>query len=73
MRIYPSPGLLMRDPVKKDFLPEEGREVPDGDFYWLKRLSCQDATLTKPTAVSSPAIAEVKAIQSTPSDGSDKQ
>jgi hypothetical protein len=73
MRIYPSPGLLVRDPVKQDFLPEEGREVPDGAFYWLRRLSCQDVTLTQPAAVSAPAIVEVKAIQSTPSDGSDKQ
>ncbi|WP_338523364.1 DUF2635 domain-containing protein [Pseudomonas batumici] len=45
MRIYASPGLLVRDPVKRDRLPPEGREVPDDDFYWLRRLSCGDATL----------------------------
>ncbi|MBB4863350.1 hypothetical protein HNP46_002197 [Pseudomonas nitritireducens] len=48
MRVYPSPGLLVRDPVKKDFLPEEGRDVPDDDHYWLRRLSCGDATKTPP-------------------------
>ncbi|MCO7569371.1 DUF2635 domain-containing protein [Pseudomonas chlororaphis] len=48
MRIYPAPGLLVRDPVKKDFLPVTGREVPDGGSYWTRRLSCGDATLTGP-------------------------
>ena len=51
MRIYPSPGLLVRDPVKRDALPEEGREVADNDHYWLRRLSCQDVTLTPPDVV----------------------
>lgn len=48
MRIYPSPGLLVRDPVKRDALPEDGREVPDNDHYWLRRLGCHDVTLTAP-------------------------
>ncbi|VVP62141.1 hypothetical protein PS870_06531 [Pseudomonas fluorescens] len=48
MRIYPSPGLRVRDPVKRDFLPITGREVPDDDYYWLRRLNCNDATLTAP-------------------------
>ena len=70
MRIYPSPGLLVRDPVKRDFLPESGREVPDGDIYWSRRLNCNDATLTPPAPeVSAPAKAEKnKAIE-----GSDSQ
>jgi hypothetical protein len=49
MRVFPSPGLLVRDPVKRDFLPPDGREVGDGDFYWLRRIACGDATATKPT------------------------
>lgn len=48
MRVYPSPGLLVRDPVKRDFLPEDGRDVPDDDYYWLRRLNCGDATQTPP-------------------------
>ena len=51
MRIYPSPGLLVRDPVKRDALPEKGREVADNDHYWLRRLDCKDVTLTPPKAV----------------------
>jgi len=60
MRIYPSPGLLVRDPVKRDFLPEAGREVPDGDIYWSRRLNCNDATLTPPAPVSSVPAKEEK-------------
>ncbi len=54
MRIYPSPGLLVRDPVKRDALPEEGREVADNDHYWLRRLACNDVTRTPPKAETSP-------------------
>lgn len=59
MRVFPSPGLLVRDPVKRDALPVEGRDVPDGDFYWLKRLAVGDATTTKPVAASEAASAVV--------------
>ena len=55
MRIYPSPGLLVRDPVKRDALPEKGREVADDDHYWLRRLGCNDVTLTPPKAADTPA------------------
>ena len=54
MRIYPSPGLLVRDPVKRDALPEEGREVADNDHYWLRRLACNDVTCTPPKSETSP-------------------
>ncbi|NMY09032.1 DUF2635 domain-containing protein [Pseudomonas veronii] len=53
MRIYPYPGLLVRDPVKRDALPEEGREVSDNDHYWLRRLACSDVTRTPPKAETS--------------------
>lgn len=65
MRIYPSPGLLVRDPVKRDALPEEGREVADNDHYWLRRLSCKDVTLTPPEVVAateSPPADEEKPV-----------
>ena len=62
MRIYPSPGLLVRDPVKRDALPEDGREVSDNDHYWLRRLACNDVTRTPSKAEtlpeSPPAVAE---------------
>jgi hypothetical protein len=63
MRIYPSPGLLVRDPVKRDALPEKGREVAENDHYWLRRLACGDATRTPPKAADvaeSPLAAEEK-------------
>ena len=58
MRIYPSAGLLVRDPVKRDFLPDTGREVPDGDLYWLRRLGCNDVTSTRPKTKSTPDAVE---------------
>lgn len=50
MRVYPSPGLVVRDPVLRDALPAEGRDVSDDDLYWVRRLECGDATLTPPPA-----------------------
>lgn len=81
MRIYPSSGLLVRDPVKRDALPEEGREVADNDHYWLRRLDCHDVTLTPPKVVTvveptpaseeKPAVA--KGVKPETSNGSDSQ
>lgn len=79
MRIYPSPGLLVRDPVKRDALPEKGREVADNDYYWLRRLDCKDVTLTPPevAAMVEPASADVekpavaKGAKPEPTKGSD--
>lgn len=72
MRIYPSPGLIVRDPVKRDALPDTGREVPDDDIYWLRRLACGDATVTPATspAVQPPAT---KVEKPTVTVGSDTQ
>lgn len=73
MHVYPSPGLLVRDPVMRDFLPPEGREVPDGDFYWLRRISCGDATLALSASAADLVSDEIAAAPSTPLDGSDEQ
>lgn len=69
MRIYPSPGLLVRDPVKRDALPEKGREVADNDHYWHRRLSCKDVTLTPPADEEKPVVA--KGTKPETSKGSD--
>jgi len=37
MYVKPAAGLKIRDPDLHDFLPEEGREVPDSG-YWQRRL-----------------------------------
>ncbi|MDY7560217.1 DUF2635 domain-containing protein [Pseudomonas sp. 10B1] len=72
MYVYASQGLLVRDPVKQDFLPVEGREVPDSAFYWIRRLGCGDVTLTPP-ATSAPAaiVLDSRVTKTTPTDGSD--
>ncbi|MGH8541754.1 MAG: DUF2635 domain-containing protein [Stenotrophobium sp.] len=36
MKVKPAPGLIIRDPDLKDYLPDEGRVVPDSD-YWVRR------------------------------------
>ncbi|WP_175795965.1 DUF2635 domain-containing protein [Burkholderia anthina] len=38
MKVKPAPGLKVRDPVLKDYLPAEGREVGDFDLYYIRRL-----------------------------------
>jgi hypothetical protein len=48
MYVYPKAGVRTRDPVKKDLLPESGREVPNGDPYWLRRIADGDVKVGKP-------------------------
>ena len=37
MRVKPAPPRMVRDPLTRQLLPEEGREVPDNQF-WRRRL-----------------------------------
>jgi hypothetical protein len=63
MRVFPVPGLPLRDPVKGDFVPDEGREVADSP-YWRRRLLCQDASLNAPkTTPTSAQAAPVVVIE----------
>lgn len=81
MRVYPSPGLVVRDPVLRDALPAEGREVSDDDLYWVRRLESGDATLTAPAPAAAVALdhsttdaeasAQVEGSTDTQADGSD--
>ena len=50
MRIYPAAGRTVRDPVSFQVLPATGREVPDHDLYWTRRLRDGDVTTTAPEA-----------------------
>ena len=50
MFIKPAAGLKIRDPFKKDHLPEDGREVPDGDLYWERLRIDGDVIVVEPTA-----------------------
>lgn len=68
MFVYPKAGVLTRDPVKRDLLPESGREVPDGDSYWLRRVADGDVTTVKPasSAIASPKSTSKKSYGSEP-------
>jgi hypothetical protein len=48
MRVAPAEGLVIRDPVTKQFVPPEGIDVPDGDLFWQRRLRDRDAVKLKP-------------------------
>ncbi|MHB9833826.1 DUF2635 domain-containing protein [Paraburkholderia terrae] len=49
MKVFPAPGLLVRDPVTKTHVPaDEGLDVPDGDLFWNRLLRDGDVTLTPP-------------------------
>ena len=45
MYVIPAEGLLVPDPVLRDHLPAEGREVPR-DAYWMRRLRDGDVIET---------------------------
>jgi hypothetical protein len=48
MLVKPASGLKVRDPVKKDYLPVDGREVPDTSIYWTRRIQFGDVVLVDP-------------------------
>lgn len=50
MFVYPKSGIRVRDPVRKDLLPEKGREVSDQDIYWLRRIADGDVVTKQPAA-----------------------
>jgi len=50
MFVKPAPGLKVRDPVKKDYLPVDGRTVPDTSIYWTRRLQFGDVVKATPPA-----------------------
>ncbi|MBR8030793.1 DUF2635 domain-containing protein [Burkholderia sp. BCCIQ04A] len=45
MIVKPAPGLKVRHPVTKQFLPPEGIEVPDGDIFWTRVAEDGDVVL----------------------------
>lgn len=55
MFVRPKPGLKVRDPDTKGFLPEAGAEVPPS-LYWTRRVRDGDVI---PSSPSQPAPAVV--------------
>lgn len=45
MIVKPAPGLKVRHPVTKQFLPDEGIEVPDGDIFWNRVAADGDVVI----------------------------
>ncbi len=54
MLVKPAPGLKIRDPDLKDLLPDEGRDVPETD-YWHRRLRDGDVVLVPAQAATKPS------------------
>ena len=48
MKVIPAPGRAVRDPRSMQLLPEDGREVPDRDPFWHRRLRDGDVTVAQP-------------------------
>jgi len=54
MKLKPSaPGLLVRDPFTRKFLPEGGAEIKVIDTYWHRRIMCGDVVEVKDEPVKS--------------------
>jgi hypothetical protein len=45
MIVKPAPGLKVRHPVTKQFLPPEGLEVPDDDIFWTRAKNDGDVVI----------------------------
>ena len=70
MRVYPKAGIRVRDPVKRDLLPETGRNVPDGDPYWERRKLDGDVTTEPPTSTGAQKTLKASASATTDPAGS---
>lgn len=62
MFVIPKAGIRVRDPVKKDCVPEAGRDVGAETSYWRRRLRDGDVTAqasapAAPTPAASPSSA----------------
>ena len=60
MYVKPNAGLRVFDPVRKQFMPQEGMPVDDHDLYWVRRLRDKDVVLATPPAAQAPAVSTDK-------------
>jgi hypothetical protein len=63
MHVFPAPGLKVRDPVKKDLLPESGREVSEHDPFWARRIAHGDVVVTQPTTTQPATSSRTRSIE----------
>jgi Protein of unknown function (DUF2635) len=56
MFVKPCHGYKIRDPYKKDFIPDTGRDVPDQDLYWLTLLRDGDVVRADPPLAPQPPL-----------------
>jgi hypothetical protein len=66
MKVYPVPGRLVRDPRSMQPVPDAGRDVPDDDPYWVRRVRDGDLTETAPAAKAAPAAEPAPAAKAAP-------
>lgn len=66
--VKPAKGLLVRDPVSLQPLPEQGRVVPR-DSHWMRRLKAGDVVETTEKAIHA---VQTKAQTSQPATKGDK-
>lgn len=57
MFVKPKPGLQIRDPDLRDFLPAEGREVPE-TLYWTRLLHVYGDVVPVDPPAAPPPVAE---------------
>lgn len=50
MKVKPAPGCEVRDPTSMMLLPPEGRDVPDDDLFWVRRVRDGDVIVEGETA-----------------------
>ena len=48
MKVYPAPGLKVRDPETKAHLPLHGLEIDPNDLFWARRLRDGDVVTEPP-------------------------
>lgn len=70
MYIKPRPGLNVFDPVRKQFMPQEGMPVDENDLYWASRLRDGDVVKTEAPNAQLPASTEVPSAS--PNKGASK-
>lgn len=60
MKVYPKPGLVVRDPVTMQHIPTDGHEVSENDMHWAMMINHGDVTMTPPKAPALPVASSKK-------------